>query len=257
MASKDFNTSMDSYIENIRGKKNNFSIAKNKEDKIEEKVPSNISTDSVYIIKKPKTFLEKLKETFTTTDEESFEERKKEDFTKTSAEEQEFEQEFEEIKTEENKEGFFSWLKSIFSSDVNETYAELDKIPEEDVQKVIKENRINFSQKNISDNNYSSNEIPQKTGFFSKMLNKIGISIDDSEDDYEEYEKSQEQKKTDINSIEEFVALREDLKEIAVIATTAFKKLPKEQFKLFKESQDFSKFKTILKKHGIIKEKSE
>jgi hypothetical protein len=33
-------------------------------------MPKNISTDSIYIIKKPKTFMEKLKEVFTSTDEE-------------------------------------------------------------------------------------------------------------------------------------------------------------------------------------------
>jgi hypothetical protein len=253
MASKDFNSFMDSYIENIRDKKkNNFSIAKNKEEKTEERVPKDISTTSVYIIKKPKTFLEKIKEVFTTTDEESFEERKKEDVSNTLKQEQEFVQEYEEINCEEEKKGLFKWLKSIFSSDVNETYADLDIVSEEDVQKVINENSLT---ENSCDKEESKIYNKEK-GFFAKIFSFFGISFEENNSYDENYlTKKDESKET--AAMEEFIALKEDLKEVAIVATSAFKKLPKEQFKLFKESKDFSKFKTILKKHGIIREKQE
>ncbi len=44
-----------------------------------------------------------------------------------------------------------------------------------------------------------------------------------------------------------------DMKEIAKIALSMIKQLPDEQLRAFKNSPDFEKLKTILKKHELIK----
>jgi len=253
MASKDFNAFMDSYIDNIRDKnKNSFSTQKKKEQKQEiDVMPNDISSDSVYIIKKPKTTWEKIKEIFTSTDEEKFKEQPREEIDSTSKEETEFEQEYEEIKTEEKKSGFIEWLKSLFASNVNDTYEELDEIPAEEVAKVIQEDSIN---KETTDENEQIEDIrEEKKGFFAKILDFFGISVED-----DEYEQDQTTKEKVVSASEqEIIEMKQDMKDVAIISTAAFKRLPKEQFKLFKESNDFAKFKVILKKHGIIKEKGE
>lgn len=44
-----------------------------------------------------------------------------------------------------------------------------------------------------------------------------------------------------------------DMKEISKIALSVVKQLPDEQLRTFKESPDFDKLKTILKKHDLIR----
>jgi hypothetical protein len=44
-----------------------------------------------------------------------------------------------------------------------------------------------------------------------------------------------------------------DMKEIAKIALSMIKQLPDEQLRTFKQSPDFDKMKSILKKHELIK----
>lgn len=255
MASKDFNTFMDSYIDNIRqNKKNDFSVEKKSKKQEEESVPVNVSSDSVYVIKKPKTFWEKLKEVFTATDEEEFKEEIEDNESLATEEIQDFEQEDEEIKTEESNKGFIEWLKSIFATKVNDTYEEIDEIPQEEVDKVIEENKIEYSNETEENNNIEYQS--ENKSFLGKLLSIFGISIEKAEEDYEEDMKHPiEDKIEKTNKTTELKEIKEDMKNIAVIATAAFKKLPKEQFKLFKESNDFAQFKEILKKHGVIREK--
>lgn len=47
--------------------------------------------------------------------------------------------------------------------------------------------------------------------------------------------------------------LKEDLKEISKITLKVLKNLPKEKIDSFKNTEDFDKFKTILRKHDMIK----
>ncbi len=252
MASKDFNAFMDSYITDIRDKKKNtFSIQRKKDDEYDENVPTDIKSDSVYVIKKPKTFIEKLKELFTSTDEEEFKEEPRVEKTQTIEQEQEFEQEYEELQTEERKSSIVEWLKSLFATNVNDTYEEIDEIPAEKVQKVMEENSIKTEdiQAKESEPEYENKE---KRSFFGKILSFFGVSIEDADEEYDENTLSEE---TNTPSTQEMMDMKSDMKEVAIIATAAFKKLPKEQFKLFKESSDFAKFKVILTKHGVIREK--
>ena len=152
MGSKDFNTFMDTYIDNIRTQKSTPYTSEKKKKKEEyEDVPSNISADSVYIIKKPKTFLMNLIESFTGTDEEDFEEKKKQEKKKSVESEREFEQEYDEISHEEEKKGLWSRFCSLFSTDVNESYEDIDdeeKIErEESEEKVISPRSIDVTLK--------------------------------------------------------------------------------------------------------------
>ncbi|MCB9358710.1 hypothetical protein H6503_02150 [Candidatus Woesearchaeota archaeon] len=253
MASKDFNLSMDDYISTRRDKKSLFFETKKRNDEMDDEVPSGVSSDSVYIIKKPKTFWNKLMEKFSGTEEEDFQERSKEESVEVSKEsEQVFEQEYDEIKQEEKK-GFLSWLSGIFSSKVNETYEDID-------QQEMLEEKSTFDgadiQRDSEQMTLEQTQEPEaeKKGLWESILSFFGLGID-KEDDGESDEENVQESIEKINTSEELESMKKDFKEIAVISTAAFKKLPKEQFELFKKSSDFAKFKEILKKHEIIREK--
>jgi hypothetical protein len=249
MGSKDFNSFMDNYIDQVRSKKSSptkMNLKRN--DVIEEDVPEGVSSSSVYIIRKPKTWWQNLIQSFTSTEEEDFQEEAKQEKKVSVKEEQEFEQEYQEIVQEEERPGFLRKIFSIFSSNVNETYEDLD-----DEAKIERD----VHEADIPDENLPvETEIvsQEKFSFGRRFLNFFGIGYEEVYDE----EQSQEKQNIDIKddpSMEKMIEIKEDMKQIAIIATAAFKKLPKEQFKLFKESADFIKFKSILKKHNIIKEK--
>lgn len=249
MGSKDFNTFMDTYIDNIRTQKSTPYTSEKKKKKEEyEDVPSNISADSVYIIKKPKTFLMNLIESFTGTDEEDFEEKKKQEKKKSVESEREFEQEYDEISHEEEKKGLWSRFCSLFSTDVNESYEDIDD--EEKIEREESEEKVEtFKEESVD------TEVVSKPSAWGGFLNFFGIGIEENyEDDKINVSEVQMKPKND-SSVEKMVEMKQDLKEIAIIATAAFKKLPKEQFELFKNSSDFNKFKKLLEKHNVIKTK--
>jgi len=238
MASGDFNRFMEDYIDKRRSHQSpSFQDNKDKKKKYEEeKVPDGISPSSVYVIKKPKTFWQKLLEKFTSTDEEDFEEKPRKEVSETVESEQEFEQEFDEMKHDERKLTFFQRLMRIFSSKVEEEYQDLDdeaKIGESNPTKTYVEE-------------YTKE--PSQTTFFGKLLSMLGISVEVEDKGEEKVEEHVIDPST-----QKMIEMREDLKEIAIIAVATFKKIPKEQFELVKNSSDFKKFKEILKKYNIIK----
>jgi hypothetical protein len=247
MASKDFNLNMDGYIEQIRSRKSSpiygTSLKKNKVN--EEKVPEGISHSSVYVIKKPKTWWQKFVEGFTIIKEEDFEERPKKEKIEPLEAEQEFEQEMDEMKNEEKKVTFFGWLTSFFSREVEEEYRDMD-----DEDKI--EQGIGAVSEKDTEEIQEEGVCEEKKSFFARVLNFFGLGYGAETIDH-----TSESPDKISPSIENILEMKEDLKQVAIIATAAFKKLPKEHFKLFKESDDFVKFKEILKKHNIIKEKSD
>jgi len=250
MGSKDFNTFMDTYIDDIRTQKStsHTSGKKKKKKKENEDVPSNISADSVYVIKKPKTFLMKLLESFTGTDEEDFEEKKKQEKKESVESEREFEQEYDEISHEEEKKGLWSWVCSLFSRDVNESYEDIDD--EEKIEtETPKEEDVETPKEEVVEEKGSS-----RPSAWAKFLNFFGIGIEEECEDRVDMSEVQIKPKGE-SSVEKMIEMKEDLKDIAIIATAAFKKLPKEQFELFKNSADFAKFKKLLEKHNVIKAK--
>jgi hypothetical protein len=245
MGTKEFNSFMDNYIDDVRNKKPEPFLTDKKKQEPEE-VPEGVNSNSVYVIRKPKTFLEKVKEFFTATDEEDFQEKEKQEKEASAEDEQEFEQEYDEISKEE-KQGFWSRVFSFFTGNVNEAYEDID---EEHLEEKKVEEKLVTSE-DIEKMPEKEPEVEDKS-IWQKILAFFGLGIPEEYED----EQQQEEAKED-PGMEKYIELKEDFKEIAVIATSAFKRLPKEQFKMFKESTDFDKFKKILKKHNIIKEKGE
>lgn len=74
------------------------------------------------------------------------------------------------------------------------------------------------------------------------ILEKIGLV---AKEGVEEEEKAQELIAQD--------ETKEDFKEVAKITLAVIKQLPSEQMRAFKNSPDFERLKTILKKHNLIK----
>ena len=254
MSSKDFNLLMDDYIDGKRTTKNiPFISNKKKRDYEDEVVPEGVSSHSVYVIKKPKSFLQRLIEKFTLSKEEDFEEEKRVEKTESIESEQEFEQELDEMKEEEKKTTFFGWLFKFFSSNVDEEYEDLDDEERLEENKP-QEKKEETAEVHIEDIKEDADEKKGRS-FFLKFLDFIGISVKKEYDVDEERHAEEEHRETP--SMETMLEMKEDLKEVAIIATATFKKLPKEQFKLFKNSSDFKKFKEILKRNNIIKVKEE
>lgn len=247
MVSKEFNQSIDSYIDTLRSKKPKAEAPKKKKkQEFDDKLPKDVSYDSIYIIKKPKNAWQKIVEAFTATDEEDFEEEKKQEKKKSIEDEREFEQEYAEIKQVERKEGIFRKIAAFFTSDVNETYEDLDdesRLMQASSQKPAsqKADKIEIVDEDKAE------PVKEQKSFFTKFLGFFGLSVENEFDD-------DLQPKED-PSMQKMIEMREDIKELAVIATSTFKKLPKEQFKIFKESSEFEKFKVILRKYNVIKEK--
>jgi len=255
MGSKDFNMFMDGYIDDIRSKKTSSThvVSGKKKGKkhADEKVPEAVTADSVYVIKKPKTFWMKLIESVSGTDEEDFEEKEKKEKKESKESEQEFEQEYDEMEHEEEKKGLWARFCSLFSRDVNEAYEDIDDEEKVDKQEEKKENPEPTPD---SEPEQEVEEEDDKPSIWQKLLNFFGIGIET--EDYEDDEvPMQEVKPKEDPSMQKMIEMKEDLKDIAVIATAAFKKLPKEQFEMFKNSADFTKFKKLLEKHNVIKVK--
>ncbi|MEK6849865.1 MAG: hypothetical protein AABY01_04845 [Nanoarchaeota archaeon] len=88
-------------------------------------------------------------------------------------------------------------------------------------------------------------EVTEKKGWFSKVSSKIfGEAADEATEDV-----PAAQVHSQISSSETHT----DLKELARISLGVMKQMPGEQIHEFKQSPDYDKFKTILKKHNLIK----
>ena len=247
MASRDFNSFMDSYISDIRSNKPKQSVHKRVEEE-HEKVPEGVSTSSVYVIKRPKTFWEKIVEVFTGTEEEDFEQRRTKSASKN---EDEFDQEYEQLEKEDTRKGIWHRLTQLFATNVNDTYQEIDDAEREEHR--ISSSRERPQKKSVHVQSRANNNIyarEEGTSIWQNFLRFFGMDIQEEENDEEEVVPAEKDE-----DMEKLVDMKEDLKQVAIIATAAFKKLPKEQFELFKNSSDFAQFKKILGKHNIIKQK--
>lgn len=230
MAKRAFNDSMDEYIASVRTKKpKSFSPSEE-----EETVPENLSSSAIYIIKKPKTWFHKVVDSFKKTDEEDFDEHIEKKTEEPVEEVQEFEEDYEQMK---EKKGFFGWLSSLFSSKVDEAYQDID-------------DEKNIEHEEVEEQPEEIEPVQEKQSWWKSVLS----FINGPDEEYEEIEEEPEEEKED-PSMEKMIEIREDLKQIAVISTATFKKLPKREFAFFKESEDFKKFKSILEKHNIIRHK--
>ena len=86
---------------------------------------------------------------------------------------------------------------------------------------------------------------PGQQGFMGKFLQKIGLlAVEKSPE-----ELSQEHVQEMLTNNES----NQDMKDVAKIALKAIKHLPPEQLSTFKQSNEFSRLKAILKKYQLIK----
>lgn len=237
---------MDSYIDTIRTNKPKGQITSKKTDQEEERVPKGVNASSIYIIKKPKTFWEKIVETFTGTEEEDFESRKSK---KPAEDEDEFEEESEQLEQEEKKKGLWHRFTQLFATNVNEAYSDIDEVEQIEHKQENQQKKAVTQEK--KDQDIYAEE--QKKSVWENILQFFGMSAEEEGDEDPEGEQIEQMKRD--AEIEKLVEMKEDLKQIAIIATATFKKLPKEQFEMFKKSSDFAQFKKILSKHNIIKQK--
>lgn len=88
---------------------------------------------------------------------------------------------------------------------------------------------------------YNSNSV-EPDSFLRRMLNRLGLGVskagpDDEMDDELVYDDGS----------------ADDMKEIAKIATDVIKKLPPHEFRKFKDSEDFVRFKEILERRKLIR----
>ena len=258
MVSSDFNQLMDNYISNRKSKDQEpiHAILKSKRDKgkqEEEFVPDGVSSSSVYVIKKPKSFLRKLIDRFSIMDEEGFEEYPRVDKKESENSEQEFEQELDEMTRDEKKTTFFGWIAKFFSISVDEEYEDIDDVGRIELGEQKSEEKQEDRFEHMTD--HMDMETDEKGSFISNFLNFFGISVEKSDEHPEElYEPVVDRPKEDV-SMQKMIEMKEDLKDIAVIAIAIFKKLPKKHFQELKSSTEFEKFKIILKKHNVIRVK--
>jgi len=90
-----------------------------------------------------------------------------------------------------------------------------------------------------------------KKSFLSKISSFFGLEDSSAKED----ETVETMAPIEDPSMQKMIELKEDLKQVAVIATGILPKLPKDEFQAFKNSEEFARFKAILKKNNIIKEK--
>ncbi len=89
-------------------------------------------------------------------------------------------------------------------------------------------------------------EYEQKKGFFKRLFSDI-FKDTKKKDSFEEAEEDK------VKQTLEKEEVLKDMKELARISLSVIKQLPPEIIHDFRNSEDFSKLKEILKKHGLIK----
>jgi len=148
-------------------------------------------------------------------------------------EDAELEQEFEETV---KRRSFWSWLSSKLSS--GKSYDDEDEFVEEPEKMEYKKEEI-VEEAPASELEEEYVEEIQRQGWVSRLVGKIFV-------------KSREEDELE-DAADEIAEDIQDMKTIAEIATKVMKKLPSEEMKEFKKSDEFLIFKEILRKRELIK----
>jgi len=257
MVGKELNDQLDAYITKLRTEKSTtepvkFVSAQHTravELNHEEKQILQHATRNVYIIKKPKSFIQRLTENFSgaTADQEEFELHRS---RSQAPKEQEFEQEYQEL-IEEEKESKSFWHRfTQFFRGIEIVKEEYHDIDREEVMQEQQHDEFYKDYQELSNEN-------TKTGYFARMKTfffgpkELPSGAIESELHEQSLNQEVEEKQKHI------VQLQQDMKNLAVIATKTIKLLPEEELIQFKKSKDFDSFKSILLKHNLIKVKHE
>ena len=140
------------------------------------------------------------------------------------------EQEFDAAK----KAGFFSWLKSFF---VEEEQPPQD-IPEEMVAEEIQKGE---EQKEEAQEEEAEVYDAAQKGWIKRFLTTL-FGGEDGEQNF------------DADEIAGAITTQDDLKEVARISMNVMRMLPPERVAELKNTEDFQKFKEILKSHNLVRE---
>jgi hypothetical protein len=145
------------------------------------------------------------------------------------SEESEFEK--EEVEFYGSQKPFYKVIMDIFiPKKRTEVVREIDEV-EAEVDEEIKQREPE-----------ETDEVSPKKGFLSRIIDFFKIT-------YDEYEEEQEQE----YQSEEPVMINQDIKDIIKLQHKWINKLPKNEIKKFKESEDFQNYKYILEKYNLIK----
>lgn len=91
-------------------------------------------------------------------------------------------------------------------------------------------------------------DYPEKKGFFTKILESMGlVSVDGAA------EKPKDLPAGEVQQMLVKDEVAQDFKEVAKIALSVVKQLPDDRLTGFKSSQEFARLKELLKKHQLIK----
>jgi hypothetical protein len=153
------------------------------------------------------------------------------------------------IHIEEEKPGFFARLfKGKTAKEQEEIEEEIEKKPE-----AVKEEMEEVAEDYETMDEVEKEVEKKKEGIFSRFMKIFkGSPKDDDEED------------VPVEQVERVIAgkpavhvepdeAREDLKKISKITLHVIQQLPKEKQDEFKQSPEFSEYKTILEKHGLVK----
>ena len=152
------------------------------------------------------------------------------------------------------------------AEELEEGYEELEDLEEE-----VREEKKNFWQivKNFFVTETKKEDLDEGEMKEIERLEEEYEDLDEMEEDVEELEEQIDRKKEnifkrmfgmfkfepkeEIDEFEEEFELNEDIKDIIKILTNWIKQLPPEKLKSFKESEDFERYKEILKRYNLIK----
>jgi hypothetical protein len=240
MPKKEINNLLDDYITKKRKKQSYFSFSLKKEKPIKE-----IKDAEITIIEAEEPFFRKIiKFVFNRPDNtkvEEIEEQMEDKQLETDLEDLD-QIEAEEINSEQVDESdevvrksIFQRIKEMFSKSRPADYEANYEYEEENLSKsIIQEiNEIEEAEQNL---------IQQNQQLIEKRKSLLQVFL----------EKFSEQE-DDVVPASSYARLEEDLKEIAKITTNILKMLPSRKLAEFKNSNEMDKFKSILKKHKIIK----
>ena len=138
---------------------------------------------------------------------------------------------------------FINKIKEFFSSGKKEDDEEVSL---EDIEEVDKE-EDDYDEPVEEDEpeDEPEEEDTEKVSFWAKIVAFFKMS-DDNEEEHDEDDSEYEE-------LSEEESMREDLKKITIFTKKILKELPRDSFKELKDNGELDEFKTILRKHKIIK----
>ena len=238
MGQKDLNKMIGEYLDSRRSKTPAKKQSRTKNPFSDD--PKNIqqiSSNKVHIVHGDESWVDKIIRKIAgpqTPKKEKEKEEIIEDETTFLEEEKEY---LEEV-TPSSYERFKAWLQTLFAKPATFTSAEIEEGMKEEAREIIeKEDALLAKEEAIAEEERVLEA--EKAGFMRRLFLRFGfVQEKEEEPPEEEYEDEQPD---------------EDLKEIAKIATTVMRMLPRRKFDSFRESEDFIKFKEILDRRGLLK----